>query len=150
MRIWITTILLALGSPLISANTLPAVQFYQSTAYMCGGIGSDQANLFRSSRSHYPLSLNFGQKQGDRVAFVADIQVVIRTEQEQTVLNINSEGPFCLLDIDPGNYHVYATYEGKTLDQTISVEQQGHQLSFMWPETQHSPIAPITPITPHY
>ena len=133
-RFWITTLPMALCGPLAFANSLPAVQFYQATAYICGGIGSDQAALFRSTQSQYPLSLNFGQKWGHKVALVADVQVVMRDEYEQTVLNINSDGPFCLLDIDPGNYRVYATYEGQTLQQSVTVEQKNQRLSFIWPE----------------
>lgn len=135
MRIWCSALALILLSPLVSANALPPVAFYMNTAYMCGGIGSDQADAFRSARPSYPLSLNFGQKQGNKVAFVADVQVVIRDAQDQTVLNISSEGPFCLLDIDAGHYQVFATYEGQTQHQSVEVTSQGHQLSFVWPET---------------
>lgn len=134
MRIWCTAVVMVLFSPLVSANALPPVEFYMNTAYMCGGIGSDQASAFRSARPNYPLSLNFGQKQGDKVAFVADVQVVIRDTDEQTFLNINSEGPFCLLDIDPGHYQVFATYEGQTQQQSVEVTAQDHQLNFIWPE----------------
>lgn len=139
MRLWITTLLLAFGSSLAFANSLPAVQFYQATAYICGGIGSDQAALFRSARSHYPLSLGFGQKQGEKVAFIADVQVVMRNDYEQTVLNINSDGPICLLDIDPGHYQIYVTYEGQTMHQSITVKRQGHQLNFTWAESLPKP-----------
>lgn len=135
MRLWLYSLLIALCSPLVSANILPAVQFYQATAYICGGIGSDQAALFRAARAHYPLSFTFGQHQGNKVAFIADVQVVMRNDYDQTVLNINSDGPFCLLDIDPGSYQVYVTYEGNTMHQAITVKRQGHQLSFTWPET---------------
>ncbi|HHU93718.1 MAG TPA: carboxypeptidase regulatory-like domain-containing protein [Alcaligenaceae bacterium] len=135
MRISLALLLSALFSPLASAQILPAVQFYQDNAYICGGIGSDESQAFRSARSQYPLSLNFGQKQGNRVAFVADVQVVMRDDSDQTVLNISSEGPICLLDVDPGNYHVYATYEGQTQQQSVRVSRQGHQLNFIWPET---------------
>lgn len=143
MRIWCSAVLLALLSPLATANTLPAVEFYMSTAYMCGGIGIDQADAFRSARPNYPLSLNFGQKQGDKVAFVADVQVVIRDTEEQTVVNINSDGPFCLLDIDPGVYQVFVTYEGQTQQQSVEVSAQGHQLNFIWPEiiNHHTPVS---------
>ncbi|WP_269902133.1 carboxypeptidase regulatory-like domain-containing protein [Paenalcaligenes faecalis] len=139
MRIWLAMICSIVCSPLLSAQSLPAVQFYMNSAYMCGGIGSDQSEAFKSARNLYPLSLNFGQKQGDRVAFVADVQVVMRDAQDQTVLNINSDGPFCLLDIDYGTYQVYVTYEGQTLHQSIHIKQQGHQLSFVWPEAQSNP-----------
>ena len=134
MRSWLTGICACFCVATVSAQNLPPVEFYLNTAYMCGGIGSDQAAAFKAARSHYPLSLNFGQKLGNKVAFIADIQVVIRDQYDQTVVNINSEGPFCLLDMDYGKYQVYVTYEGQTLHQTIEVKGTGHQLSFIWPE----------------
>lgn len=116
------------------AESLPAVQFFQNTAYICGGIGSDQAKAFKSARSHYPLSLHFAQKQGDKAASAADVQVVIRDQQGQTVLNINSDGPYCLLDIDYDSYQVYATYAGQTQQKSLTLTQQGQELNFIWPE----------------
>lgn len=120
----------------VAAQQLPAVQFYQNTAYQCGGIGSDQAAAFAAAAKQYPLSLHFGQKYGERVAFIADVQVVMRDEYDQTVLNIASDGPICLLDIDPGRYQIFATYEGNTLNQAIDVTRQGHQVRFTWPDTE--------------
>lgn len=115
---------------------LPAVQFYQNTAYQCGGIGSDQAKAFTEAAKLYPLSLHFGQQYGERVAFIADVQVVMRDEQDQTVLNITSDGPICLLDIDPGKYHIFATFEGHTLNKNIEVARLGQQVRFTWPDTE--------------
>lgn len=145
MRIWIFAVITALFSTMTTASALPTVQFYLNTAYMCGGIGSDEAAVFRSARANYPLSLSFGQNYGNKVAFIADVQVVIRDAYDITVLNINSDGPFCLLDIDPDTYNVYATYEGQTIHQSIDVTQQGHQLSFVWPE--HIAASGPSPIT---
>lgn len=134
MRRWFSLVLGLLVLPSVQAQHLPPVQFYFNTAYMCGGIGSDQAGAFKRAQPNFPLSLNFGQKQGERVAFVADIQVVMRDAQDQVVLNINSEGPYCLLDLDPGDYQVYSTYEGQTLEQRVKVDGLGRQLVFVWPE----------------
>lgn len=135
MRLWSSLLLAVCGVLPVQAQELPAVKFYQSTAYICGGIGSDEANAFKAAQKNFPLSLHFGQQLGERTAFIADIQVVIRDEQDQAVVNINSEGPFCLLDIDPGSYQVYATYEGQTLHQPVVVQQLGHAVRFVWPET---------------
>lgn len=134
MRLWSILLVGLFTLAPVQAQQLPAVQFYLNTAYMCGGIGSDEASAFKQAQKNFPLALNFGQQQGERVAFVADIQVVIRDAQDQVVLNINSDGPYCLLDIDPGAYQVYSTYEGQTLEQRVNVNGLGNQLIFVWPE----------------
>lgn len=134
MRLWLALAASLLCAAPLQAQHLPAVKFYLDTAYICGGIGSDEAAAFRSALKNFPLSLNFGQQLGERTAFIADIQVVMRDQQDQVVLNINSGGPYCLLDIDPGQYQVYSTYEGQTLHQNVTVTQLGHTVRFVWPE----------------
>lgn len=134
MRFWLSIAVSLFSAFPALSQELPTVNFYHSTAYICGGIGSDEARTFKAVQNNFPLTLHFAQHQGDRTAFVADVQVVIRDEQDQVVLNINSDGPFCLLDIDPGMYAVFSTYEGKTLHQKVHVQQQGHRLQFVWPE----------------
>lgn len=134
MRLWLSLVAGLFCTAPLHAQDLPAVNFYLNTAYICGGIGSDQATAFRSAQKSFPLSLSFGQQLGERTAFIADIQVVMRDVQDQVVLNINSGGPYCLLDIDPGQYQVYSTYEGQTLHQSVTVNQLGHSVRFVWPE----------------
>ena len=134
MRFWLFVVVSLFSAFPALTQELPSVNFYHSTAYICGGIGSDEARTFKAVQNSFPLTLRFGQRQGERTASVADVQVVIRDEHDQVILNINSDGPFCLLDIDPGMYAVFSTYEGQTLHQKAHVHQLGHRLLFVWPE----------------
>ncbi|QXX79048.1 carboxypeptidase regulatory-like domain-containing protein [Alcaligenes faecalis] len=122
-----------LSSPIAHAQELPPSQYYGSTEYVSGGIGSDEAQLFRMVRSTFPLSVNFSAQQGERIAYISDVQLVIRNSADQTVLNSLIDGPYCLIRLGPGSYKVFATYEGQTQErQTTLVEGKPQELNFIW------------------
>ncbi|HRL21352.1 carboxypeptidase regulatory-like domain-containing protein [Alcaligenes sp. SDU_A2] len=122
-----------LAAPSIQAQALPASQYYGSTEYISGGIGSDEAALFRLARKTYPLSINFSANVGERAGYVSDVQLVIRNSQDQTVLNNLIDGPYCLIRLQPGAYKVFATYQGKTQERSAQiVDGQALEINFMW------------------
>ncbi|HLS17843.1 MAG TPA: carboxypeptidase-like regulatory domain-containing protein [Paenalcaligenes sp.] len=116
------------------ASQLPALQYHNGIPYITGGIGSDEATVFKEQRRKFPLSLNFGQEVGDRTAYAADVQVVIRDEDDHTIFNINSEGPYCLVDLEPGDYEVHVTYMGNTETRNFTIKQgEPVEINIRWP-----------------
>lgn len=105
-------------------TALPPPQYHGSIVYVTGGIGSDETAAFRRVRSKYSLSLNFSANTTDgRAAFVSDVQVVIRDQHDSnTVLNITSDGPFCLIQLPAGSYTLHSTYEGVTQTRQITIQ----------------------------
>ncbi|MGG4603735.1 carboxypeptidase-like regulatory domain-containing protein [Paenalcaligenes sp. Me131] len=130
----------ALSSTAIQAQetptALPPPQYHGSIVYVTGGIGSDETAAFRRVRSKYSLSLNFSAHTSDgRAAFVSDVQVVVRDQHDSnTVLNITSEGPFCLIQLPAGSYTLHSTYEGVTQTRKITIqENKNTALDLNWP-----------------
>lgn len=121
-------------------ESLPASQYYGATEYIAGGIGSDEAQLFRLARKNFPLSISFARLMPeDRAAYVSDAQLVIRDQYDQTVLNSPIDGPFCLIRLSPGDYKVFATLEGITLNQNITItNEKASEINFQWPATEPS------------
>lgn len=118
------------------AESLPASQYYGATEYITGGIGSEESQLFRLARKNFPLSISFSRLTADaKAAYTSDVQLVIRNENDSTVLNSEIDGPFCLLRLAPGTYKVFATLEGHTLSQEVSIAQdQAREINFQWPQ----------------
>jgi len=117
-----------------SASKLPPLQYHNGIPYITGGIGSDEASAFKEQRKDFPLSLNFGQQVGARTAFAADVQIVIRDQDDNSLFNINSEGPYCLIDLEPGQYTLYATYMGDTKSRNIDLSQgEAVAIDVIWP-----------------
>lgn len=114
---------------------LPESQYYGSTEYISGGIGSDEAQLFRLARKAFPLSVNFSTLTSEgKAAYASDAQLVIRDQYDMTVLNSNIDGPFCLIRLAPGDYQIFATLNGITLKQTVQITaDQAREINFQWP-----------------
>ena len=96
---------LAFAQPTLATSataSMPPPQYHGSLVVVTGGIGSDEVAAFRRVRANYALSLNYSvTNNGDRAAFVSDVQVVIRDSADQTLLNMTTDGPFCFIQIWP-------------------------------------------------
>ena len=119
------------GAP--SYAQLPPVQHQGTVEYLSGGIGLDESTAFKEAMSNYPLAMTFASRVVDRNAYASDVQVVIRDRQDQSVLDVTSNGPYLLVKLPPGKYQVSATYENKTQSQDISVGATGtRRIVFEW------------------
>lgn len=127
----------ALGAALLTGAPawaqLPPVQQQGGIEYLSGGIGLDESTAFKAAMSQFPLALIFASREGDVAAYVADVRVVIRDNQNNDVLNVESNGPYFLVKLSPGKYQIFATYNNKTLSQKVAIGTSGtKQARFEW------------------
>jgi hypothetical protein len=119
------------GSPALAQ--LPPAQQQGGVEYVSGGIGLDESTAFKAAMSQFPLALIFASRDGDVAAYVADVRVVIRDDQNNDVLNVESNGPYFLVKLSPGKYQVFATYNNKTQSQKVAIGASGtKQARFEW------------------
>ncbi|HEY9459489.1 MAG TPA: carboxypeptidase regulatory-like domain-containing protein [Paralcaligenes sp.] len=122
---------LLMGSP--AQAQLPPAQQQGGIEYVSGGIGLDESTAFKAAMAQFPLALTFASRDGDVAAYVADVRVVIRDNQNNDVLNVESNGPYFLVKLPPGTYQVFATYNNKTLSQKVAIGASGtRQAKFEW------------------
>lgn len=121
----------SIGAP--SYAQLPPTQMYGSTEYVSGGFGLEESTAFKQAMSQFPLALTFASQVDGKAAYAGDVQAVIRDENDVTVLNVTSEGPFLLARLAPGTYQVFATYEGQTQSRSVTIDASGSaRLTFQW------------------
>ena len=126
---------LTMGATFVQAATeLPSVQRAGGIEYLTGGIGKDEAMAIEKARAHWPLTLQFAVKHGQRAEFTADVKVMVRDAHGHTTLQTTADGPFLLARLAPGAYTVEATLASKTLRKTVRV-RPGHATAaaFIWP-----------------
>src|SRR5690606_15888241 len=130
---------LGFGAAAEPASTpMPPPQYHGSLVVVTGGIGSDEVAAFRRVRQNYALSLNYSvtRQNDNKAAFVSDVQVVIRDQYDQTLLNITTDGPFCLVQLPAGNYTVHSTYLGQTQSHQVSIsDNKPTALDIQWTVT---------------
>jgi len=122
------------ASAVRAEGTLPTIQHEGKIDYISGGIGKDEAAAIQAEGRHWPLTLEFAVKSKNRAEYAADVKVAVRDAKKHADLQVQTDGPFLLLKLEPGTYRVDATLDGKTLSRQVQVAS-GHpaKLEFLWP-----------------
>jgi hypothetical protein len=104
------------------AAGMPNELTYQSTRYVTGGIGSDEAEAMRAAASDYSLALTFAAQTGQ---FVNDVDVAVKKPSGEVVLQATDAAPMLLAALPAGRYQIQATYDGQTQTRSVAVANAG-------------------------
>lgn len=108
----------------------PAVQEYQGTPYLSGGVTDDERAQMLAGGKNFNLKLIFAEKTG---AYLTDIEVVVTDPKGKKVLEIKSGGPIVLAKLPAGNYRVAAAANGKEQRRNVSIPAKGQgSMAFYW------------------
>lgn len=139
----ISIAILGLASPWVALAQTPEVMFQMeapapittgNVTYVSGGIGSDEAQSMRAIVKNYPLEIVFVQKYGQQEEFLAEVNVQIKDDHQDVMLDIKTEGPYLLAKLPQGKYRVMAEHNGVVKQQWAHVKGNKHQkLVFWWP-----------------
>jgi hypothetical protein len=101
---------------------LPAAQQQGAISFVTGGIGSDEAQAFRSAAPQYNLRLTLAAVSGE---FFAGVKVTLRDAKGNTVVEAVSDGPYLFLNVPPGRYQVTADNMGQVQRRHAVVRANG-------------------------
>ena len=133
------TAVAAVGAALFGMATVQAAPAFpmhkvDGIEVASGGIGDGQSTAIQSEARHWPLTLEFAVRDHAKSDYAADVQVIVRDTKGQTVLKTTSGGPFLLARLDPGQYTIQASLNGKMLQQKVTVGHEPIRHLFLWPE----------------
>ncbi len=112
----------------------PSSKTVNNITYVSGGVGESEATLMKALANDYQLEVVFIQKLGVREEYIADVRVQVLDEHLNSLLDIQTEGPYLLADMPKGRYWVTAEYEGVVKKQRALISGSKHQrLVFWWP-----------------
>jgi hypothetical protein len=97
-----------------------------------GGVGTEEAALFKQDAAIYPLRVVFSAPGGeyavpDRFTILQDGRVVSQTR---------STGPWHLIDVPPGSYVLQAAFADRVVERTVTVGATGSTLQWVVPAPQ--------------
>lgn len=131
---------LMLGCAFVSAPVFAAsaagnqdvlsVQSADGVSYLNGGVGDAEQAQMRRDAHGWPLHMTFSE--GKAGAFVADAQVTITNKAGKTVFSLSGAGPLTYVKLSPGEYHVVASHNGKSLSRQVHVGRKSENLYFRW------------------
>lgn len=119
---------------------LPPSQNQGGIEYVTGGFGLDESTALKQAMPNYPLAMTFASQSDGVAAYASNVQVVIRDENDNNVLNVESKGPFLLVKLSPGKYLVFATFDNQTQKRSVNVgADKSTQLTFAWKRPASGP-----------
>ena len=104
------------------AGEMPEQRTFQSTPYVTGGIGADEADFMREVAPNYSLAITFAAQTGQ---FLNKVDVAVKNPSGQVVLQANDAAPILLADLPAGRYLIEATHEGQTQTRNVAVADAG-------------------------
>jgi len=112
----LATAILSISLPINTALSAPMVmqeEIYGNVTYITGGVGEAEAAVMRDMAKDYLLEVSFTQKQkGQPEEFLANVKVQIQDDQQNTLLDITTDGPFLLANLPQSHYFVIAEHNG--------------------------------------
>ena len=130
--LWIG-VLLGLVSARAADEALPPEQAQGEIRYRSGGIGADESAAMKAARADYALSLLFASTEEGHAAYASDVHVSILAADGSELLETVAEGPYLLVELPPGRYHVVATARGEVRKREVRIVAGKHQqLGFQW------------------
>jgi hypothetical protein len=108
----------------------PEVRTSGDIRYISGGLGKEERDLLQHMSKDYNLKLIFAAKQGD---YLSNVQVAVKDNQGNTVLDTVAEGPWMYIKLPEGKYAIHAEAQGQIKQQAAQVNK-AHQsaLEFYW------------------
>lgn len=131
LKILLSVNLVLLGS--LSLAQIPETQYSQGIAYITGGVGEDEAVAVLAEAKQWPLLLELSQIENGRGVWIFGATIKILNLSKQVIFNAQSNGPFMLVNLAPGDYAIEASYEGVTQRRSLSIRADSLQkISLFW------------------
>jgi len=130
----------ALAATLGSAHAAvynPPINMVHGIEYMSGGITEDEAQLMQTVLPRWPASFVFtvaGKPVADPAAM---LEVTVRSASGEVLIDhVRAGGPYMVVRLDPGAYHVEAVLGGQKLTQDVTVRAGvDTRTEFKWPDS---------------
>jgi hypothetical protein len=100
--------------------------------FICGGVGVDEQQSMKSAANQHDMMLTFAVSNG---AYLADVDVQIKSPQGTVVLSAKCGGPIMLVDLPAGgSWSVTASSNGEVRQKTLTAGGGRHaQATLIWP-----------------
>ncbi len=101
--------------------------------YLCGGVGEDEsAYMKQAAKRDYDLIMTFAERSGN---YLANVNVTIRDNRGNTVLETRCDAPMLLVDLPAGSYRLHAEADGRAIERNarvVNAKGRAQQATFVW------------------
>jgi len=108
-------------------------EYSEGVAYISGGVGDEESTDILSEAKRWPLMLELSQIENGRGIWIFGATVKLVNSSQKVVFNAQANGPYMLINIEPGEYSLQASYQGVEQKRAISLKAgQSQKLSIFW------------------
>jgi len=112
---------------------LPSTQYSEGVAYISGGVGEEESVAILSEAKQWPLILELSQIENGRGVWIFGARIKIANTKQKVIFDAQADGPYILINIDPGEYVLQASYEGVEQKRALAIKSgQPQKLSVFW------------------
>jgi hypothetical protein len=121
----------ALGS--FAYAQIPATQYSSGISYISGGVGEEETVAILAEAKQWPVLLELSQIENGRGVWIFGANIKIVNAKKQVVFNASADGPYMLINLEPGDYSIEASYQGVEQKRALSVKANASQkISLFW------------------
>ncbi|MBU3631214.1 carboxypeptidase regulatory-like domain-containing protein [Polynucleobacter sp. AP-Melu-500A-A1] len=128
---------IALTACLLSSTSvwaqIPETQRSLGISYISGGVGEGESAAILAEAKHWPLLLELSQLENGRGVWIFGSQIKIANSKSAVIFDAKAQGPYMLVNLEPGDYVIQASYQGVEQKRAISIKAgQPQKISLFW------------------
>lgn len=112
---------------------IPATQHSNGISYISGGVGEEEAVAILAEAKQWPVLLELSQIENGRGVWIFGANIKVSNAKKQVVFNALADGPYMLINLEPGDYTIEASYQGVGQKRALSIKANTSQkISLFW------------------
>jgi hypothetical protein len=112
---------------------IPETQKSQGISYITGGVGEEEAVAILAEAKQWPLLIETSQLENGRGVWIFGANIKIMSNTKQAIFDAQADGPYMLVNLEPGDYMIEATYQGVVQKRALSIKSSSQQkMSIFW------------------
>jgi hypothetical protein len=115
------------------AAQVPDTKYSDGIAYISGGVGLEESEAILAEAKQWSVLLELSQLEGGRGIWIFGAQIKIINTKQKVIFDAQAEGPYILINLEPGEYVLQAAYQGVEQKRVISVKSsQSQKITLFW------------------
>ena len=112
---------------------IPDTQHSEGIAYISGGVGEEESVAILAEAKQWPVLLELSQLENGRGVWIFGASVKIMNTKMELVFHALADGPYMLINLEPGEYTIEASYKGVDQKRAFTVKSNTSQkISLFW------------------
>lgn len=112
---------------------IPDTQHSSGIAYITGGVGEGETTAMLAEANQWSLMLELSQLENGRGVWIFGANIKILNASKKVIFDAQAEGPYMLINLEPGDYVIEASYQSVEQKRAVSVKANASQkVSLFW------------------